>query len=108
MKSECMIKSKEEFNGLIVHGYYYDNGYFVIRHAPKKRQKSRFGIAVGKKIETVAEKNYLKRQVKEIIRKNIHEFSAQSDFVIVVRRDARELNFAEKTEKLLEVARRVS
>lgn len=89
MNNNLRIKDKTEFNDLIKNGKILKNKFFVIYYKEKKKDNSRFGITFSKKFGKAYERNYYKRIMREIIRKNRKSFSNLSDYIIIMRSDCK-------------------
>ena len=89
MNNNLRIKDKTEFNDLIKNGKILKNKFFVIYYKEKKKDNSRFGITYSKKLGKAYERNYYKRIMREIIRKNQKSFSNLSDYIIIMRSDCK-------------------
>lgn len=89
MNNNLRIKDKTEFNDLIKNGKILKNKFFVIYYKEKKKDNSRFGITFSKKFGKAYERNYYKRIMREIIRKNRKSFSNLSDYIIIMRSECK-------------------
>lgn len=89
MNNNLRIKDKTEFNDLIKNGKILKNKFFVIYYKEKKKDNSRFGITFSKKFGKAYERNYYKRIMREIIRKNRKLFSNLSDYIIIMRSECK-------------------
>lgn len=89
MNNNLRIKDKKEFNNLIKTGKILKNKFFVIYYREKKKDNSRFGITFSKKFGKAYERNYYKRIMREIIRKNRKSFSNLSDYIIIMRSECK-------------------
>lgn len=89
MNNNLRIKDKTEFNDLIKNGKILKNQFFVIYYKEKKKDNSRFGITFSKKFGKAYERNYYKRIMREIIRKNRKSFSNLSDYIIIMRSECK-------------------
>lgn len=93
MKRYEMVKSHEEFNEIINNGQKIGNKYFIIFSKSKDYIKPNFGLAVGKKIGNAVERNKLKRQVRVIIDNNRFLFKNYYNYIIMIKREAKNANF---------------
>lgn len=103
MKEKFRIKSKVEFDDILSTGSKIKNSYFLLCFKPKKMQNSRFGIAVGKKIGNAVVRNKYKRLIREIIRKNLNNYSKDDDYIIILRKSCDTISFREMEIKLSEL-----
>lgn len=67
MKKELRIKKSEEFQKIIETKKSDLNAKYVIYHQPKKNDKPRVGISVGKKLGNAVIRNKTKRQIRMMI-----------------------------------------
>ena len=89
MNNNLRIKDKTEFNDLIKNGKILKNKFFIIYYKEKANDNSRFGITFSKKFGKAYERNYYKRIMREIIRKNRKSFSNLSDYIIIMRSECK-------------------
>ncbi len=93
MNNSLRIKDKNEFNYLIKNGRVLKNKFFVIYYKERKNDNSRFGITFSKKFGKAYERNYYKRIMREIIRKNRKSFSNLSDYIIIMRSECKTVKY---------------
>lgn len=100
MKKVYRIKKNSEIDAIIQNKKSSGDKRFVIYTAHSQNEHFRFAISIGKKYGGAVERNKIKRQLRMIIynhSKDIPSF----DFVIVVKKDASGLSFAEIEANIL-------
>lgn len=81
---------------------YYDKGY----HKNDEDINLKMVVSVSKKVGKAHLRNYLRRVMKEIVRKNIEDFN-NLRLLIVVKRNAVELSYVEKEKELLKLIKKI-
>jgi ribonuclease P protein component len=99
MKKINIIKKTQEFEKIIKNRQNYSNRFYVIYIIEKKEENYRFGISIPKKVGNSVTRNKIKRQIKSIIDNNIN-FNKNFDYVIIVRKEIINLEYAEKIKQL--------
>ncbi len=99
MKKELRVKRADEFQEIIKRRKSELNSKFVVYHVPKREEKARVGISVGKKMGNAVFRTKAKRQIRMMMQevfKNNYSF----DSVIIVRKDYFNSSFASNTKDL--------
>lgn len=100
-KTNRILKNKE-FDNVFKNG---KSAYFKILgiKAVKNEQKSsRFGIIISTKVSKKStRRNRVKRQIREIVKKNLEKIEKNYDFVIIVLPQIKEADFANIEEALI-------
>ncbi|PIP28153.1 MAG: ribonuclease P protein component [Candidatus Moranbacteria bacterium CG23_combo_of_CG06-09_8_20_14_all_35_22] len=79
--------------------YFFSSGCIALKTKKNTVQVSRFGFSIGIKFSSKAvERNRLKRQLREIIRKNINRIKTGQDMVIFVNKTKEKEFSSEKLE----------
>lgn len=103
LKKSERITRKDEFDELIQKGRKLVKDAFLVHFLRKKRESSRVGFLVGKRIGGAAVRNRTKRLLKEIYRLNKDAIGREFDLLIRARRTVRYLSFRDIERSLLEV-----
>lgn len=61
---------------------------------PTDEEKTKFGIAIGKKVGNAVTRNKLKRQVRYIIDNNKNMFSKGFNYIIMIRKSCANVKFS--------------
>ena len=101
MKKRDIVKSNILFNKIIAEGTKKKNNYFVIYSMSKDFIKNNYGIAVGTKVGNAVVRNKIKRQIRNIIDKNIKLFPNFHNYIIICKREIINLNFQEMENELI-------
>lgn len=83
-----VIKKNDDFNNIIQNGKKITNSFFVIYYLSSKVFKDnefKIGISVGKKFGNAPNRNYQKRIVREIIKKNYQY--VKSNYVVIISKN---------------------
>lgn len=99
MNKKYIIQKNKEILEIIKKGKKYFFKYFIIYRKKNELENSRFCISVSKKLGNAVVRNKLRRQVKDIIMKNM--LSINEDYVIILSSSFKELSFEEKKNEIL-------
>ena len=99
MNKKYILKKNEEIYEIIKTGKKQVFKYFNIYRKENKLINSRFCISVSKKIGNAVVRNKLKRQVKDILMKNLSTNS--EDYVIILSSSFKNLSYQEKKDEIL-------
>lgn len=106
MKRNQMIKSHEDFNVVINKGKKIKNQYFLVFIMPKKEEKTKFGIAVGKKVGNAVVRNKFKRQMRSIIDNNKFLFKNYHNYIIMIKKECLNIPYNLLEKSLRELLRK--
>jgi ribonuclease P protein component len=94
MEKAYRVKKNTEIEKIIRKKESVGDGFFVIYKAENLRTGHfRFAVSVSKKYGIAVERNRIKRQVREIVA--VAPFQPRFDFLIVVKNNAKKLEFNE-------------
>lgn len=104
---EDRLRKRSEFRLAQSEGRRIHTAHFLILVLPKPGQgQTRLGITVTKKVSSSAVgRNRVKRVVREVFRRNRELFPASCDVVLIARRGAPELGYAEVLDEVAPVSR---
>jgi ribonuclease P protein component len=92
------LSRKDNIKEIVTKGTELRSPYFIIKMCPAAQEPTKFAIVVSAKISKKAvERNKLRRQIYEIIRLNLNEFSPSDPRKIVILTRTRTLNMTYKT-----------
>ncbi|MEG2457820.1 MAG: ribonuclease P protein component [Bacilli bacterium] len=99
MNKDFIIRKNEDIQKIINCGKKKVNKFFVVYYINNSINHDRFVLSVGKKIGNAVVRNKVKRQLKEILRKNMTYNSR--DYVIIVRNGINALDYIYKERELM-------
>ncbi|PKM78758.1 MAG: ribonuclease P protein component [Firmicutes bacterium HGW-Firmicutes-15] len=94
-----MLDKKRRINRGKEYGYLYKNGrritgkYIIVFIKENNLMNNRFGIVTSKKIGNAVIRNRAKRQIREVIRKNLQLIRPGYNMVIIARFNIKEVIF---------------
>ena len=103
MKKKEIVRDKRTFNNIIQSKNYIKNNIFVIYSQENNINEKRFGIAISKKNGTAVWRNKIKRQIKMIIDQNKFLFKNSRDYIIMLRRDVKNITYQELLINLIKL-----
>lgn len=106
MNKKYIIKDKNEFNEIIHNGKILKNKFFIIYIMKAEENNPKFGFAVGKKIGNAAARNKLKRQLRDIVRKNLALFSSNKKYIIMPKRCSNSLTYDKLLTELIDLVKK--
>lgn len=101
MNKKYIIKKNEDIDNIIKLGKKINSKYYIIYYMENKLEFNRYVVSVSKKIGKAVTRNYIKRQLKDILTKN--SLYSSKDYVIIVRKQILELSYKNKQEELLKL-----
>ncbi len=99
MNKKYIIQKNKEILDIIKTGNKNFFRFFIIYRKKNQLTYSRFCISISKKIGNAVTRNKLKRQVKDIIMKNM--LSINEDYVIILNSALKELSYEDKKSEIL-------
>jgi ribonuclease P protein component len=98
---EGRLARRAEFEAVYRCGRRRSSASFILFVRPNDRGKSRFGMSVKKALGNAAERNRIRRRVREILRLHREEIASGWDVVIHPNRAAGTLKFVKLEAELL-------
>lgn len=99
MNRKYSLRKNFEIEKLVKMKISVGNKFFAIYYRKNDDNNTKIAVSVSKKNGNAVERNYQKRVVKEIVRKNLDELSGYS-MLIVVKSLSKDLTYSEKVEVL--------
>ena len=99
MNKKYILKKNEEILNVIKTGKKQVFKFFNIYRKKNKLTHCRFCISVSKKIGNAVVRNKIKRQIKDIIMKNIS--TNEEDYVIIIGSSFKDLSFEDKKSEIM-------
>ncbi len=94
MKKFESLKRNHDFGEVYRDGRSHGNRLFVMYVLRRDRDHgSRVGISVSRKVGNSVVRHRLKRRIKESFRRNLSEWADGCDYVIVVRKEAKDKDY---------------
>lgn len=100
MKKRDIVKDKKDFTNIIKTGKKVSNCSFVIYYKENIKEHSRYGISVGTKLGNAVFRNKYKRRIRMLITENKSLFNKKKDYIILLRKNAKNLEFQELKKDL--------
>lgn len=102
MKKKYRIKKTNEIDAIFKTKKRVSSKYFNIFYQPNNKDTFRFAISIGKKYGNAVSRNLMKRHLRESVR-SIYTSLKQYDFVIVVKKEASNLDFHQIKEEIIKL-----
>lgn len=110
MQRENRLTRREDFNKVYRYGKSSANHQFVVyvlnQPASVPGESFRLGISASKKVGNAVVRNRLRRMIKEIVRLNGERLAPRKDLILIVRKPAAEMEYAEMEKSILHVLKR--
>ncbi|MCU9613485.1 ribonuclease P protein component [Caldibacillus lycopersici] len=104
MKKSYRVKKNEEFQAVFKKGQSVANRQFIIYKLLNSDQEHfRIGLSVSKKIGNAVTRNQVKRYIKQAFHELEKEISPLYDYIIIARKPAADMSFAEVKKSLQHV-----
>lgn len=107
MRRKLRLRNREEFSRIYRGGRSFANGQFVVYWSKRSNAESfRVGISASKKIGNAVVRNRMRRLVKEIVRHMEGEILPNVDFILIVRKPATTMSYAQLEGSIKHVLRK--
>lgn len=107
MKQFVSLKKSSDFGEVYQQGKSYGNRLLVMYVLEKSQDHvGRVGISVSKKVGNSVVRHRIKRLIREAFRRNLLCWNANCDYVVVVRKDAKDKDYHEIESALMHLGRR--
>ena len=101
LPKENRLKKKKDFEKLFKEGKSFSEKFLVLKINKNNLNNNRFGFIVSKKISKKAvTRNKIKRQLREIVRKEINNYQKGFDVAVIALPDIESKNFEEISQAL--------
>lgn len=100
MEKNLRLRKNRDYNLVYKKGKKFYNRYFILIIKKKGKQNTRVGFSITKKYGNAVERNRMKRQLREIIRKQAHSLKKGIDMVVIPKKNTKELSFSQLNESL--------
>ncbi|MCI7594942.1 MAG: ribonuclease P protein component [Lachnospiraceae bacterium] len=99
------LKKNRDFQNVYRNGKSYANKYLVMYVLENNSEINRIGISVSKKVGNSVVRHHLTRLLRESYRLHENIFNSGLDIVVVVRKSAAEVGYAEIESALLHLGK---
>lgn len=107
MRRKLRLRNREDFSRVYRKGKSFANGQFVVYWSRQPvAEPFRCGISASKKIGNAVVRNHMRRIIKEIIRHMEAEIVPNVDIIIIVRKPAVDMSYAELDRSIHHVLRK--
>lgn len=106
MKKALRLTKNLEFINVYKSGKRVSSPFFVMYIKKNDLGYSRLGVSVSKKVGKSVIRNKIKRQIKEIVRKNYNFINSGWDIVFSVKPAAVQLNYAQMEKEIINLLKR--
>ncbi|MFD0698486.1 ribonuclease P protein component [Paenibacillus sp. GCM10027628] len=109
MEKTYRLAKREDFNKIYRYGKSMANHQFVLYYlAQPKLEQFRLGISVSKKVGNAVVRNRLRRMIKEIVRLNKDHMTLHYDYILIARKPAVDMDYAQMEKSIFHVIRKAS
>lgn len=106
MNQFCSLKKNRDFGEVYRNGKSYGNRIFVMYVLKREpNHESRVGVSVSKKVGNSVVRHRIKRLVKESFRRNLKEWKDGYDYIVVVRKEAKDKDYRQIESALTHLGR---
>lgn len=107
MQRKLRLRNRADFSRVYRGGKSFANSQFVVYWSRQRiADPFRLGVSVSKKVGNAVVRNRMRRVVKEIIRHYEGKIAPQTDLIIIVRKPAITMKYAELEKSIAHVLRR--
>lgn len=103
MNKQYILKKNHDIDSLVKEKQSVGNTYFAIYY--RKSESLQIVVSVSKKLGKAVVRNYQKRVIKEILRKNM-ELIPSVDMLVVVKFNSLNLTYQEKENEIIKLIKR--
>ena len=103
MKKSFRVKKEKDFKAIFKEGTSFANRKFVIYRLENTKRHFRVGLSVSKKLGNAVMRNQIKRRIRHILIEHKNQLVENVDFVVIARKGAEILDYAEMEKNLLHV-----
>ena len=103
MKKNFRVKREKDFKAIFKEGTSFANRKFVVYQLENQQNHFRVGLSVSKKLGNAVTRNQIKRRIRHILLNVRGHLADDVDFVVIARKGAESLDYAEMEKNLLHV-----
>ncbi|SFF15673.1 ribonuclease P protein component [Paenibacillus catalpae] len=107
MQRKLRLRNRADFNRIYRYGKSFANGQFVVYWSRQQvAEPFRLGVSASKKIGNAVVRNRMRRVIKEIVRLNGAKIVPNTDFILIVRKPAVEMETKQLEKSIMHVLRK--
>ena len=103
MKKNFRVKREKDFKEIFRYGTSFANRKFVVYQLENQQNHFRVGLSVSKKLGNAVTRNQIKRRIRHILLNVRWHLADDVDFVVIARKGAESLDYAEMEKNLRHV-----
>lgn len=109
MKKKFILKKKSEIDLIFKFKKNVRNYFFILYYIQNKNLENfKFALSINKKYGKAHDRNLIKRRLRMIIHNNFSLINNNMSFVIVVKNNAKKLDFSNLEKKFLTLIKKTS
>jgi ribonuclease P protein component len=108
LHKDWRISRGKEYSGIYKKGRRIAGQYMIVFLKENQLARNRFGIVTSKKVGNAVIRNRAKRQIREVIRKNLNNLPNSYDMVVVARFNIKAVVFELIEKDFLRLMRKAS
>lgn len=107
MQRKLRLRNRADFNRIYRYGKSFANAQFVVYWSRQPvAEPFRLGVSASKKIGNAVVRNRMRRVIKEIVRLNGDKIVPNTDFILIVRKPAVEMETKQLEKSVMHVLRK--
>ncbi|MFW5966846.1 MAG: ribonuclease P protein component [Persicimonas sp.] len=103
MRKAERLRKRPEFLKAQREGQRRARGHFIVYARPTGRRYARLGVTASRRVGNARRRNWWKRRVREIFRRNKVDIPIGFDYVVIVKASASRDDYAVLAEELIEL-----
>ncbi|MBR2467641.1 MAG: ribonuclease P protein component [Clostridia bacterium] len=103
LKQANRLTKRKEFGYIYKHGKYSYNNVLTMIYVPTKLKSCRIGFSINKKTGKANVRNKLKRQLRDIVRKNMGSINPSYNYVFVTKPEIVNLSYNQIKDAVVDV-----
>lgn len=108
LHKDLRITGNQQYSVVYKNGRRFAGKYLIVFIVQSNGQGRRFGIVTSKKIGNAVTRNRAKRQIREVVRRNLARLPKGYDIVIVARYTVKEATFGLIESEFLRLIRKAN
>lgn len=100
------LTKRKEFAYIYKNGKKLNSSNLSLVYVPSKKEDTRIGFSVSNKVGKAVLRNHIKRQLREIIRKQLNNLRIHQNFVLIAHPSIVECDFSQLEKEVLDLLRK--